>query len=139
MQRIAGSATWDQLDVGHRFTSRRYRIDEAMVREYCAALGIDAERYIRAGVVPPMLNATDYGVLAREAIKPFLGMHASQETDFIKPIRIDEEVEVNVIYRRAFEKRGNTYVVLEVIVSNTTGETLVYNLMQTTISGYIHE
>src|SRR5215216_2747164 len=52
MQRIAGSATWDQLDVGHRFTSRRYRIDEAMVREYCAALEIDAERYIQAGVVP---------------------------------------------------------------------------------------
>lgn len=110
-----------------------------MVREYCAALGIDAERYIEVGVVPPMLNATDYGVLAREAIKPFLGMHASQETDFIKPIRIGEELEVNVVYRDTVEKRGKTYIVLEVIVSNTAGETFVYNLMQTTIDGYIHE
>src|SRR5215207_7948460 len=139
MPRTAGTATWAQLEVGHRFTPRRYHIDEAMVREYCAALEIDAERYIRAGVVPPMLNATDYGVFAREAIRPFLGMHATQNTDLLRPVRIDEEIEVNVFYRDTFEKRGKTYIVLEVVVSDPAGEPLVRNVMQTTIDGYIDD
>lgn len=113
------------LDVGDVLGPIRYCVSAFTVREYCHAVEIDAEAFLGAEdqIAPPTLVHLDklklYEAACPSGTGPTARLHIEFDADWHAPVRVGAAVEVLGRVIERFQKRGRTYVVTEITMTDT--------------------
>jgi acyl-CoA thioesterase FadM len=121
--------------IGHRYPSYRYEVSREKVREYALATGAGDPRYLAddGEVVAPPTFAACFVLTRGEswASDPELGahtslLHASQEFDFHRPVRVGDVLECTPSIANIRSAGSNEFLTAEVdCVDAASGEPVV--------------
>jgi len=120
------------LATGDRLGPIRYRVSAFTVREYCHSVELNHEAFlgIETPIAPPTLIHLDklklYEAACPEGTGPDARLHIEFDATWHAPVPVGTEVEVTGETTERFEKRGRTYVVTEINMTEAgTGRALV--------------
>ena len=114
------AATSQKVNLG------RWAVGEDFVREYLSAVDDDARIYQELGAVPPMaLAARALGALLNQLALPPGTIHAAQELDSKRMVKLGEEVSCIASLSRPGRRGAWEFISADFTLYGDAGETLL--------------
>lgn len=115
---MSGAPDWAAVDVGMVVGPYALDITEALVRDYCAALGVPAETYLAppdggAPYMPPMLPAAWYIHLLKGRLHLGYGLMARHGIQAHAAVGLGERLTATGRLAEKYERKGRRYWTLE--------------------------
>jgi hypothetical protein len=137
---IGGYVT--DLDKGDTLGPVFYTVSHFTVREYCHAVELDAEHFlgVDAPVAPPTLVHLDklklYEAACPKGTGPTARLHVEFDAEWHAPVPVGIELKVVGRVTERFVKRGRTYVVTEIEMTNARSNERLITYRDTVILAY---
>jgi len=125
--------SWDDLEVGLKVGPLSYSITPELVQSFCAALPVDAARYLARGEMPATMLATDYIPLLHGRLELGWGLMARHSLKTLRPVKIGDTVTVTGEVTDKYQRKGRHYWTLRYAVRNSAGETCLENLISCSV------
>lgn len=115
-----------QLNTGFEFPPQSYTLDTAAVGLYMGAVQEPDGILQKSNLVPPMaVTALAMSSLSHSVTMPSGTIHVSQELEFLKLVRIGDQITCRSRIGRKIERGGLRMMNTDITVSNQNGEVVL--------------
>lgn len=130
------------LQAGDRLGPITYQVSPFTVREYCHSVELDHEIFlgIDTPLAPPTLVHLDklklYEAACPAGTGPDARVHIEFDATYHAPVPVGTEVEVSGVATERFQKRGRTYVVTDITMTEAATRKTLVEYRDTVILSY---
>ena len=130
------------LEAGDRLGPITYEVSAFTVREYCHAVELNHEMFLGISnpVAPPTLVHLDklklYEQTCPEGTGPHARVHIEFDATIHAPVPVGLTVRVAGVARERFEKRGRTYVITDIYMTDAASGRALIDYRDTVVLSY---